>query len=133
LSQGQSVSLGVELRQSTVDVAIDIWYSPDDQIDATLTAPDGDTYPVQPSSGWRVAQFGEINTTTAFFNHGNELYIEVNSTNTLPASGWSITLSGIRIESQGTWNAWTDSATCTFPGSFFLPGDGYDINPQDTI
>ena len=133
LSQGQSVSLGVELRQTTVDVAIDIWYSPNDQIDATLVAPDGNTYPVQPSNGWRIAQFGEINTTTASFNHGNELYIEVNSTNTLPASGWSITLTGTRIESQGTWNAWTDSATCTFPGSFFLPGDGYDINPQDTI
>jgi len=133
LSQGQRVSLGVELRETTVDVAIDIWYSPVDQIDATLTAPDGNTYPVQPSNGWRIAQFGKINTTTASFNHGNELYIEVNSTNALPASGWSISLTGTRIESQGTWNAWTDSETCTFPGSFFLPGDGYDIDPQDTI
>ena len=133
LSQGQSVSLGVELRQTTVDVAVDIWYSPNDQIDATLVAPDGSTYPVQPSTGWRMAQFGEINATTASFIHGNELYVEVNSTNILPASGWSLTLTGTRIESQGAWNAWTDSATCTFPGSFFLPGDGYNIDSQDTI
>jgi subtilisin family serine protease len=133
LSQGQNVSLGVELRQTTVDVAIDIWYSPVDQIDATLTAPDGNTYAVQPSNGWRIAQFGEINTTSASYDHGNELYIEVNSTKGLPASGWSITLTGTRIESQGTWDAWTDSETCTFPGSSFLPGEGYNIDPHDTI
>ena len=133
LSQGQSVSFGVELRQTTVDVAIDIWYSPVDQIDATLTAPDGNSYPVQSSNGWRVVQFGDINTTTASYYHGNELYIEVNSTNILPSSGWSITLTGTRINSQGTWNAWTDSSTCTFPGSYFLPGNGYKIDPQDTV
>jgi hypothetical protein len=80
-----------------------------------------------------VVQFGDINTTTASYYHGNELYIEVNSTNILPSSGWSITLTGTRINSQGTWNAWTDSSTCTFPGSYFLPGNGYKIDPQDTV
>jgi subtilisin family serine protease len=133
LSQGQSVTLDLELRQTTTDVAIDIWYPSDNQVDATLTAPDGNNYPVQPSNGWRMAQFGEINTTTASYDHGNELYIELNSTKNLPESGWSISLTGTTINSQGSWNAWTDSETCTFPGSYFIPGEGYNIDPQDTI
>jgi subtilisin family serine protease len=133
LAQGQSVTLDLELRQTTTDVAVDIWYPSDNQIDATLTAPDGNNYPVQPSNGWRMAQFGEINTTTASYDHGNELYVELNSTNNLPESGWSISLTGTRINSQGTWDAWTDSQTCTFPGSYFIPGEGYEIDSQDTI
>jgi subtilisin family serine protease len=133
LAQGQSVTVNLELRQSTVDVAVDIWYSPNDQIDATVTTPDGTTYPIQPHNGWLGTQFGELNTTTASFDHGNELYVEANSTNNLTETGWSITLNGTRIVDQGKWDAWTDSAACTFPGSYFLSGDGYSVDPQDTI
>ena len=133
LTQGQTESLGLQLRQTTVDVAVDIWYSTRDQIDASLTAPDGNTYPVESSKSWRMAKFGEINATTGYFSHGNELYIEVNSTDILPSNGWTIRLTGKQINSQGTWDAWTDSSTCTFPGSYFLPGDGYKIDSHDTI
>ncbi|HUK50254.1 MAG TPA: S8 family serine peptidase, partial [Terriglobales bacterium] len=107
LSQGQSVTLTLELRQSTVDVAVDIWYSPGDQIDATITSPDGTTYPVQSNSGWRRAQFGEINTTTASFDYGNELYVEANSSKQLPQTSWSLTLNGTSIGDEGRWDAWT--------------------------
>lgn len=133
ISQGQNVTFQLEFRQTTIDVAIDVWYSPQDQISATLHAPDGTTYPVRTLPGGTSAGFGQINTTAASFVNGNELYIEVNSTNPLPINGWSVSLIATQIRSQGFWNAWTDSETCTFPGSFFLPGDGYVIDSQNTI
>jgi subtilisin family serine protease len=48
-------------------------------------------------------------------------------------NGWSVSLIGDQVRSEGSWNAWTDSETCSFPGSFFLPGDGYGIDSRDTI
>ncbi len=133
ISQGQNTTFQLEFKQTTVDVAIDIWYSSQDQISATLHAPDGRSYPVLTVPGGIVTSFGLLNTTTTSFPNGNELYIEVNSTNPLPLDGWGVSLVADQVHSQGFWNAWTDSATCTFPGSVFLPGDGYMVDSQDTI
>ena len=133
IAQGQNTTFQFSLRESTTDVAIDIWYSTEDQLSGTLHAPDGTTYPIRPSSATTIANIGTLNTTAASFTNGNELYIEVNSSGDLPSNGWSVSLIGSQIHSQGLWNAWTDSATCAFPGSFFLGGDGYLIDSQDTI
>ncbi len=133
ISQGQNTTFQLQFKQTTVDVAIDIWYSPQDQISATLHVPDGTSYPVLSVPGGIVTSFGELNTTTASFPNGNELYIEVNSTNPLPLDGWGVSLIADQVHSEGFWNAWTDSSTCTFPGSVFLPGDGYIVDSQDTI
>jgi subtilisin family serine protease len=133
ISQGQNVTFQLELRQTTVDVAIDVWYSPEDQISATLHGPNGTVYPVQSVPGGIRARLGEVNTTAASFANGNELYMEVNSTKSLPVNGWNVSLIAKQIHSQGFWDAWTDSSACNFPGSFFLPGDGYQIDSRDTI
>lgn len=133
ISPGQNTTFQLEFKQTTVDVAIDIWYSAQDQISATFHAPDGRSYPVLTVPGGIVTSFGQLNTTTTSFPNGNELYIEVNSTNPLPLDGWGVSLVANQVHSQGLWDAWTDSATCTFPGSVFLPGDGYMIDSQDTI
>jgi subtilisin family serine protease len=133
ISQGQNTTFQLEFKQTTVDVAIDVWYSPLDQVSATLHAPDGRSYPVVTTSGGIVTSFGQLNTTVASFPNGNELYVEVNSTNPLPLDGWSVSLVANQVHSQGFWNAWTDSSTCTFPGSVFLPGTGYMIDSRDTI
>ena len=132
VSQGQNTTFQLELRQSTTDVAIDIWYSNQDQLSGTLHAPDGSVYaPSKPTGTY--TGFGFVNFTSASFEDGNELYIEFNSTNTLALNGWSVSLVGEEIHSQGLWNAWTDSSTCAYPGSYFLPGDNYTVDPQDTI
>jgi len=133
IAQGENTTFEFSLRASTTDVALDIWYSPQDRLSGTLHAPDGTTYTVGPSSGATIANIGEVNVTAASFATGNELYIEVNSSSSLPSNGWSVSLIGSRVYSQGFWNAWTDSETCSFPGSFFLPGDGYLIDSKDTI
>jgi subtilisin family serine protease len=133
ISQGQNVTFQVQLKQTTTDVAIDVWYSPEDQISATFYGPNGTTYPVQTVPGGMRVGSGEVNTTAASFAHGNELYVEINSTTPLPVSDWRVSLIGTQIHSEGFWDAWTDSSTCTFPGSFFLPGNGYVIDPHDTI
>jgi minor extracellular serine protease Vpr len=133
ISQGQNTTFQLEFKETTTDVAIDVWYPPQDQISATLHAPDGTSYTVQPVPRGITTSFGELNTTATSFANGNELYMEVNSTKSLPLAGWSVSLVANQVHSQGFWNAWTDSSTCTFPGSFFLPGDGYNVDSQDTI
>jgi len=132
ISQGQNTTFQLGLRQTTTDVAVDIWYSSEDQLSGTLYAPDGSAYTQTKQAGINTA-FGFVNITSASFPDGNELYIEFNSTNTLGLNGWSISLVGEQVHSQGLWNAWTDSSTCTYPGSYFLPGDNYTVDPQDTI
>jgi subtilisin family serine protease len=133
IAQGENTTFRFSLRESTTDVAIDIWYSTQDQLSGALHAPDGTTYPIRPSSGAIVTHIGEVNSTAASFADGKELYVELNSTDGLPLNGWSVSLIGSQISSQGYWNAWTDSETCSFPGSFFLPGDGYTVDSRDTI
>jgi subtilisin family serine protease len=133
ITEGQNITFQLALRETTTDVAIDIWYSTQDRLSGTLRAPDGATYPTRILPGGINASFGEVNATEASFANGNELYIEFNSTNSLPLNGWSVSLIGDQVRSQGFWNAWTDSETCSFPGSFFLPGGGYAVDPQDTI
>ena len=44
LSASASVTLSLAVKPTTTDMAIDIWYSPQDQMDATLNAPDGQEY-----------------------------------------------------------------------------------------
>jgi subtilisin family serine protease len=133
ITQGQNTTIQLALRESTTDVAIDIWYSIYDQLSGTLHAPDGTVYQARVLPGGITSSFGKVNATEAFLADGNELYFEVNSTNPLPLNGWSVSLTGDQVDSQGFWNAWTDSETCSFPGSFFLPGDGYTVDSQDTI
>jgi len=133
ISPGQNTTFQLEFKQTTTDVAIDVWYSSQDKIYATLHAPDGTSFPVQAVPRGITTSFGQLNTTAASFADGNELYMEVNSTNPLPLDGWSVSLVANQVHSQGLWNAWTDSSTCTFPGSVFLQGNGYKIDSQDTI
>ena len=133
ITQGENTTFPFSLRESTTDVAIDIWYSTQDQISGTLHAPNGTSFPIRPVSGALITSIGEVNTTSASFANGNELYVEVNSSSGLPLNGWSVSLIGRRVYSKGSWNAWTDTETCSFPGSYFLPGSGYTVDPNDTI
>lgn len=133
LSQGGNVTFQVQVQPSTVDLQIDVWYSPQDQIGATLTTPDGKLYHVPTIPGGVVSNFGNVTTTTSSSNNGDELYLEVNSTTNLPANGWSVTLKANQIQSQGVWDAWTDAVTCSYPGVFFNPGNGYEIDSHDTV
>jgi len=133
ITQGENTTFQFSLRESTTDVAIDVWFSTRDQISGTLHAPDGTTYNIRPSSGVIITKIGKLNTTAASFANGNELYFELNSSGGLPLNGWSVSLIGSHIYSRDYWNAWTDSVTCSFPGSSFLSGDGYMVDSKDTI
>ncbi len=133
LSQGGNVTLQLEVQQTTVDLQIDVWYSSLDRISATLTDPNGTTYPVPTRQGGVTGTFGNVTTLTNSYGNGDEAYLEVNSTASLPAKGWSVTLKADQINAQGWWDAWTDTITCSYPGSFFLPGNGYDIDSSDTV
>ncbi len=133
LAQGAKVSVNIAVRESTTDLAVDIWYSPLDQIDATLTTPSGENYAIPTPPGGAKSTYGNVTTLAGSFDNGNELYLEVNSTNSLPAEGWTATLNAKQVNSQGFWDAWVDTSSCSFPGAFFVPGEGYDIDPHDTI
>jgi subtilisin family serine protease len=83
--------------------------------------------------GGLTGAYGNVTTLTSSSGIGNELYLEVNSTSDFPAKGWSVTLRGNKINSKGLWDAWTDAITCSYPGAFFIPGDGYVIDPYGTV
>ncbi|MGD0176212.1 MAG: S8 family serine peptidase [Candidatus Bathyarchaeia archaeon] len=133
LTQGNNVTFQLQVQETTLDLQIDVWYSPQDQIDATLTTPDGQTYPVPTALGGVLGNSGNVTTITSSSITGKELYLEVNSTSNLRTTGWSVTLKANQIHSLGLWDAWTDAVTCSYPGAFFVPGDGYAIDPHDTV
>ena len=80
-----------------------------------------------------MSKLGNITAIATPAAHGNELYFEINSTTQLRAQGWSITLKANQVNSQGDWNAWVDTYTCSFPGASFTQGVGYDIDPYGTV
>jgi len=133
LPSSTDVTLKLAVKPTTTDLAIDIWYSPQDQIDATINTPDGQVYGVPTPPGGRMSKYGNLTAITSPSANGNELYFEVNSTTQLPTDGWSITLKANQVNSQGVWDAWVDTYSCSFPGASFIQNAGYDIDPYGTV
>ncbi len=133
LATGKTVTSDIEVGDTTTDLAIDVWYALQDDIDATLTAPNGNTTTLQASTTDTSAHSGNVTTISRSSNLGKELYFEVNSNNSLPTRGWSITLRARNSESEGLWDAWVDTTSCASPGASFLPGNGYSIDQNDTL
>ena len=128
-----NVTFNITSRQTTTDLAIDIWYSLQDDIGATLTTPTGRTYTVPAPTGGTTATYANVTTLGRSSDTGNELYFEVTSGGSLPTSNWSVTLAASHVASNGIWDAWVDTASCVSPGASFLPGNGYSIDQNDTI
>ena len=133
LTKGANVTLGLSVMESTTDLAIDIWYSQLDEINAILTTPSGRTYTIPTLNGDKTAQYGNVTAFTRSAENGNELFFEVNSLTQLPTDGWSISLRASQVSSTGSWDAWVDTSSCVFPGAVFLPGNGYEIDRNITI
>jgi subtilisin family serine protease len=133
LATGRNVTFYVEVEDSTTDLAIDVWYNSGDAIDATLNAPNGNNTTIRASSIDTSSRSGNVTVASRSSDHGKELYFEVSSDDPLPLRGWSITLKARHIESEGAWDSWVDTASCASPGASFLPGNGYIVNPNDTI
>jgi subtilisin family serine protease len=130
LAIGTNVTFDIAVAETTTDLAIDIWYSQADEIDATLATPSGETFTVPTSISTKQGNVTTIGRATAY---GQEFYFEVNSRNSLPASGWHVTLVPRHVNSDGKWDAWVDTTSCAYPGASFLQGKGYNIDRNDTI
>jgi minor extracellular serine protease Vpr len=134
LSQGSDVTLGIQLRTTVTDLQVDFWSSTKDRFDAILTAPNGENFTVPtPPGGTRSFAYNNVTAISNFTSHGNEIYLEVNSTKELPNQTWKVNLRASQIAGNGTWDAWVDTYSCIFPGAVFMPGAGYEIDPHDTI
>ena len=134
LSQGNNVTVNVQVRAGTTDLQLDVWYSNRDQFDATLIAPDGDEYSIPTPPAGETGSYGNITTFASHSASSGELYMEVNSSRQLSTQVWKVALSATRIgSSNGTWDGWVDTETCDYPGAFFLSGKGYEIDSHDTI
>jgi subtilisin family serine protease len=133
LSQGMNVTLNISVKETTTDLAIDIWYSPEDEIEAKLITPQGQTYTIPTPSGGATDINGNITAQSSTTDLGQESYLEVNSNASLPAAGWTVSLRANQVYSKGFWDAWIDTSTCSFPGAYFVSGDGYEIDPHLTI
>jgi subtilisin family serine protease len=130
LTMGTNVTFDIAVAETTTDLAIDIWYSQADEIDATLAMPSGELFTVPRSTSTKQ---GNVTTMGRATVYGKELYFEVNSRNSLPASGWRVTLVPRHVNSGGKWDAWVDTTSCAYPGASFLQGKGYIIDRNDTI
>jgi subtilisin family serine protease len=133
LAKDGNVTFQIDVLESTTNLGIDVWYSPLDQIDATLTVPDGATFTIPVPTTNLSENYGNLTTVGTTSALGRELYFEANSLTQLPTEGWSVTLRAHQIYSKGTWDAWVDTSSCSVPGASFLPGRGYEIDPNDTI
>lgn len=127
------VTINVGLKPGTSDLQIDIWYSTQDKINATLTTPDGQNYSTQAISAGLLTKFGKASVAVRSTSLGQETYMEISSSTALPTSGWKFSLEAVQIPTNGTWDAWVDADSCSFPPAFFLHGEGYSIDPNDTI
>ena len=137
LSNNGNVTFQVGVMENTTDLAVDIWYSTQDEVDATMSTPSRGTFTIpvptgQTTNGYTTS-FGNVTTMGTSSDHGKELYFEANSTSSLPTRGWSVTLTARQINVNGTWDAWVDTASCSYPGASFLSGRGYIIDQNDTI
>jgi subtilisin family serine protease len=133
LPKDGNVTFQVGVMENTTDLAIDIWYSTQDEVDATLYTSSGRTFTIPAPTGQATISYGNVTTQGTRSDHGRELYFEVNSTSSLPGQGWSVTLRAHQINVNGIWDAWLDTASCSFPGASFLSGRGYSIDQNDTI
>jgi len=132
LSEGNSVTMNLIVRETTTALQIDIWYGLEDDSEAVLTTPDGQTFGMEAQYGG-TSRYGRVFVQTGSNNLGKELYLEVVGNGTLPSDGWSVTLKNRRVRSNGVWDAWIDTSGCAFPGASFTPGDGYVIDPYGSI
>lgn len=137
LSQGESVTLNIATKPTSTDLMVDVWYSPQDQIDATITTPDGEKFTVPTPPSGATSKVGNITALAGLpwapSPVGKELYLEVNSTKELPSSGWQVALAANQLKTSGNWDAWVDTIGCEFPGASFIPGNGYEIDTHDTV
>ena len=135
LIQGSNVTFQVAAATTTTDMQIGVWYSLKDNMDATLTTPDGQIYEIPSHVGTiqYATSVGNITTASSFSKLSNEAYFEINSTNSLPEAKWQVTLSAKRVNSNGEWDAWVDGQSCSYPPATFIAGSGYKIDPNDTI
>ena len=126
------VTVNIMVKSQTSDLQIDFWHAPQDEINATLVSPDGHNYLFQTSRNVSTPG-GNLTVSMTSTNVGQEAYFEVSSPVALPTTGWSIRLAAEDIRSNGIWDSWLDAISCSFPPAVFLPGDGYLIDPNETI
>ncbi len=133
LSQGTSITLDISVQQTTTDLIVDVWYSPADQMTAALNTPQGETYALTTPPSGASTIYGNITVAASSSDLGNELYLEVKSDSPLPSDGWSVILEATRINEKGSWDAWIDTTTCSYPGASFVPGSAYTVDPYGTV
>ena len=127
------VTINMKIGSNASDLQIDSWYGIQDHINATLISPEGQTHAILVHAGTQSYMTRNITGRTASTGLGKEIYFEVSSPLSLPESGWKIKLTPDHIENNGTWDSWIDANSCTSPPAFFTPGEGYEIDPNDTI
>jgi subtilisin family serine protease len=133
LSNQKVVTANIEVKSRTNDLQIDIWHSTQDEITATLVSPDGHNYTTQTPTGGSSTAIGNVTVSTTSTSVGREIYFEIISAIALPTTGWKIAFAGKEIRANGIWDSWVDAVSCSFPPAIFLPGNGYSVDPNDTI
>ena len=131
LKNNNTVTIKLEVKPNTTDIQIDSWFSTRDDIKAELISPGGQIFT---NGETNPLTFGNISATKTFTSHGQEAYFEISSSRDIPEIGWSVRLAAQQqVRTNGTWDSWIDAESCSFPSAFFLSGNGYEIDRNDTI
>lgn len=128
-----STRVGWVPAEQAQNAVVDLWYSSNRSISATLVTPSGRTVsgPTKPNG----AKTGDglvtiLSTTSA---KGNEIAVSVQNNDTLQTSGWNLILSATDEGLPVKWDAWVDSDSCSYPAASFASGDGYSIDANGTV
>ena len=131
LSPGQTVS--VAWSNTEAQNFVDIWYPVTDSFGIFVTAPDGTVISGPTSESGVSTVDGNVLILSDARTTGREWWVNITSSQTPSQSQhWSFTLTALKVQDAGKWDAWTE------PGQF-LPNTGtpdagsYRIDPSDTI
>jgi len=133
LSQGSPTRVNWKLNGKASNATVDVWYSSDRAVTATLVTPSGETVSGPTSADGTNTSDGSVVIASSKFAKGQELAISVQAQDGLETSGWSMILNVADDGPSLRWDAWVDSDSCSYPPASFSSGDGYEIDQNGTV
>jgi subtilisin family serine protease len=133
LSSANSSHVGWGPAGEAHNAVVDVWYSTDRTLSATLVTPSGEAVPGPTKDNGTKTADGLVTIFSATTTGGREMIVSVSANDTLQTSGWNMILDAMDDGPSLEWDAWVDSDSCSYPAASFLSGDGYKIDPSGTV
>jgi len=133
LDRLSSASLKWELKDRSNWSWVDIWYPIGREVSTTLLTPSGERVRGPTLTNGTDTQDGRVLIFPWETEKGREWAITVENEETLPTSGWSLSLDLADSGPAIRWDGWVDGDSCSYPPANFLGGEGYTIDSVGTV